>query len=64
MPHVVAHLLELVENHALRLLGQLMCLVENLLDVGLGARCRNDLAGDRLQPVKALAAHALRKNSH
>ena len=64
MPHVVSHLLELVEDHAFRLLGQLMCLIENFLDVGLGARCRNNLAGNRLQPVKALAAHALRKDSY
>ena len=41
-----------------------MSLVEDLLNVGLCSRCSDDLAGDVLQPVESLLAHALRKDSY
>ena len=42
--------------------AQFVALVEDLLDVRLGARRLDDLAGHALQPVEPLGAHALGKD--
>ena len=59
---VVPELRELVEDHVVRVLGQLVAPVVDLLDVALGARCADDVArvdDPLLQPREALAAHPL-----
>ena len=62
MPQGVAHLGELVEDHHAGVFFQLPRLVEDLLDIGLAAGGGDDLAGDGLEPVKALLGHVLRQN--
>ena len=42
--------------------GQLVALVEDLLDVRLGAGCLDDLPGHRLQPLEPFPAHPLRED--
>ena len=64
MPQVVAHLLKLVEDHAVGQLGELVGLVEDLLHVALAAGGGDDLAGDLLQPLEALPAHARGQDGH
>ena len=54
VPQGIAHLGKLVEDHHGGILLQLPGLVEDLLDVGLAAGGGDDLAGDALEPVKAL----------
>ena len=59
---VVPELGELVQDHVLRVLGQLVAPVVDLLHVALGARRPDDVARGRdplLEPGEALAAHAL-----
>ena len=62
VPQRVAHLFELVEDHVLRIMLELVGLVEDLLDVGLAARRCDDFRTDGVQPVKALLAHLGREN--
>ena len=64
MPQVVAHLLKLVEDHAVGLLPQLVGLVEDLLDVGLAAGGGDHLSGDLGEPLEPLPAHARREDGH
>ena len=65
VPEVVPELLELVEDHRLRLgLADLPAGVEDLLDVGLAPRRRDDLGADRGEPLEALAAHLLGEDRH
>ena len=59
VPQVVAHLLELVEDHHVGLAFEPVGLVEDLLHVGLAAGGCDDLTGDGAQPVETLPAHAL-----
>ena len=59
---VVPELRELVEDDVVRILGELMALVVDLLDVALGPRRPDDVARldhPLLEPGEALAAHAL-----
>ncbi len=63
MPQVVAELLELVEDDQVFARGaQLPALVENLLDVALGAGGLDDLARHLGQPREPLLAHPFRQN--
>ena len=64
VPEGIAHLLELVEDHVLGVLLELVGLVEDLLDVGLAAGGGDDLAGDGAQPLKALLAHLGGEDGH
>ena len=65
VPEVVPELLELVEDHRLRLgLLDLPAGVEDLLDVGLAPRRRDDLGADRGEPLEPLAAHLLGEDRH
>ena len=60
VPQVVPEIVELVEDDHLGVLGlELLALVENLLDVGLGARGFDDLIGHARQPLEPLLAHPL-----
>ena len=65
MPHVVAHLLKLVEDpYVFSCSSELVSLVEDLLHVGLCSRCCDHFAGNVLEPVESLAAHALRQDRY
>ena len=64
VPQMVAHLLKLVEDHAARVLPQLVGLVEDLLHVALAAGGGDDLRADGLQPLKPLPAHAGGQDGH
>ena len=64
VPHVIAHFGKLIEDHAVGFSLELMGLVKDLLNVGFGSGCRDDLAGHCLQPFKTFAAHSLRKDGH
>ncbi len=65
VPRGVAELRKLVEDHDLvAAFGlELFDLVVDLLDVRLRPRRREDLGADLLQPLEALARHALRQHS-
>ena len=64
VPQGVAHLLELVEDHVLGILLQLVGLVEDLLHIGLAAGGGDDLGADLMEPVKPLLAHLRRQDGH
>ena len=64
VPQGVAHLLELVEDHVLGVLLQLVGLVEDLLHVGLAAGGGDDLGADLMEPVEPLLAHLRRQDGH
>jgi hypothetical protein len=64
---VVPELRELVEDHVLRVGGELLAAVVDLLDVALRARRPDDVGridDPVLQPGEALPAHALRQHGH
>ena len=63
MPKVVAHLIELVEDHqVLAAAAQFPAFIKDLFHVGFGPGRGNHFSGNGLQPLKALAAHAFRQD--
>ena len=63
MPHRVAELFELIEDHAVGpRAADLPALVVNLFDVRFAAGRRNHLGADLLEPREPLAAHFLRQD--
>ena len=64
MPEVVAELFELVEDDDVvpSLPGQLVTLVEDLLDIAFASRSGDHFAGDSLEPLEPFLAHALRED--
>ena len=65
VPQIVAHLIKLIEDdNIITRLSQFPGLIKNLFDIALAARCRDDFACNRLQPVKTLLAHLSRQDSN
>ncbi|MPN49749.1 hypothetical protein SDC9_197371 [bioreactor metagenome] len=65
VPEVVAHLLELIEDHHVVPGGaQLPGLVKDFLHVGLAAGGGDHLAGDLAEPLEPLPAHLGGQNGH